>query len=197
MAIHLQKEERLPVHLSELKVCIGWDPNPADDDPPFDLDLSALMLDKNQKIPNEGYFVFYNRLSSQDNSIIHSGDDRTGEMSDGGDDETVSINLARLDPQIREIIFAVTIYQYEHRDDQHFGQVSNSYIRMLDLNTGEEKLRYSLREEYPGESALEYGALVNNHGVWQFEARGIARNGGLRGMLEKYSDLEITAQRSS
>ena len=39
-----------------------------------DADVVSFLLDKNDKLPNEGFFVFYNNLKSSDNSVIHNGD---------------------------------------------------------------------------------------------------------------------------
>ena len=48
-----------------------------------------------------------------------------------GDDEQIMIDLSKVPANIERIAFTVTIYDAEARR-QNFGQVSNSYIRLVD-----------------------------------------------------------------
>lgn len=59
MSINLIKGQRIEIGLSKVGVGLGWDPNEGTGYD-FDLDVSAFMLGENKKIPDEGYFVFYN-----------------------------------------------------------------------------------------------------------------------------------------
>src|SRR5674476_343534 len=127
MAINLQKGQRIGLGLSKVGVGLGWDPNSGTGFD-FDLDASAFMLGQNKKIPQDEYFVFYNNPKSPDGAVESSGDDLTGGNSDG-DDETLTVDISKLDANIQEIIFTVTIHDYEARK-QNFGQVRNSFIRI-------------------------------------------------------------------
>ena len=49
------------------------------------------------------------------------------------------MNLAQVDPKVQEIVFAVSIYEYESRR-QNFGQVRNSFIRIYDAHTNDEAI---------------------------------------------------------
>ena len=69
------------------------------------------MLGANGKIPQEKYFVFYNSLKSADGAVESMGDSRTGKGE--GDDETVTVDLSKVDSAIEEIVFVVTIYEAE------------------------------------------------------------------------------------
>src|SRR5690606_29771682 len=113
MAINLTKGQRIEVGLSKVGVGLGWDPNEGTGFD-FDLDASAFMLAGNKKLPKDEFFVFYNNPKSPDGSVESSGDDLTGGNSDG-DDETLTIDLTKVDPQIQEIIFTVTIHDFETR----------------------------------------------------------------------------------
>ena len=128
MAINLTKGQRIEIGLSKVGVGLGWDPNEGTGFD-FDLDASAFMLGENKKIPKDEFFVFYNNQKSPDNAVQSLGDDLTGGNSDEGDDETLIVDLTKVDPRIQEIIFTVTIYDYENRK-QNFGQVRNSFIRI-------------------------------------------------------------------
>ena len=121
MAISLSKGQKIDVGLTNISVGLGWNPNEGTGSA-FDLDASAFMLNGGRKIPNEGYFVFYNNTDSPDHALHHSGDDPTGGNSEGGDDESISVDLSRLSPDISEILFIVTIHDANSRR-QNFGQV--------------------------------------------------------------------------
>lgn len=183
MAINLVKGQRIDVGLSKVGVGLGWDPNDgtgAD----FDLDASAFMLGDNKKLPKDEFFVFYNNPVSPDGAIESSGDDLTGGNSDG-DDETLTVDLTKVDPQIQEIIFTVTIHEAEQRR-QNFGQVRNSFIRIYNANTNEEIAKYELEEDFSIETAVEFGRLYKRGGEWKFEAMGIGYKGGLQYFVDKY-----------
>lgn len=146
MAITLEKGQRIGIGLSKVSVGLGWDPNEGTGFD-FDLDASAFMLGSNKKIPNDNYFIFYNNPKSPDGAVESTGDDTTGGNSDGGDDETLNVDLQKVDPSIQEILFVATIYKADERK-QNFGQVRNSYIRIYNSITNEEIARYDLDEDF-------------------------------------------------
>lgn len=185
MAINLIKGQRVDIALQMLGVGLGWDPNSNASSHDYDLDASAFMLSANGRIPNDSFFVFYNNLESPDSAVRSSGDDRTGGNSDG-DDETLSVDLGRLDPRIEQIIFTVTIDEAEQRK-QNFGQVRNSFIRIYNTETDEELCKYELTEDFSIETAIEFGRLYKRNGAWKFEAMGVATTGGLNTFVSKYA----------
>lgn len=183
MAINLTKGQRIEVGLSKVGVGLGWDPNEGTGFD-FDLDASAFMLGGNKKLPKDEFFIFYNNPKSPDGAVESSGDDLTGGNSDG-DDETLTIDLSKVDPQIQEIIFTVTIHDFEARR-QNFGQVRNSFIRIYNAQTNEEIAKYELEEDFSIETAVEFGRLYKRNGEWKFEAMGIGYKGGLQYFVDKY-----------
>lgn len=185
--INLEKGQRISMDksLSLVGVGLGWDPNEGSGYD-FDLDASAFMLGSKGKIPADEYFVFYNNPKSPDGSVESTGDDTTGGNSDGGDDETLNVDLTKVDPQIQEIIFTATIYKAAERR-QNFGQVSNSYIRIYDAKTNTEIARYDLDEDFSIETAVEFGRLYRYNGEWKFEAIGNGSKGGMESLVNKYA----------
>lgn len=183
MAINLTKGQRIEIGLSKVGVGLGWDPNEGTGHD-FDLDASAFMLGENKKLPQDDYFVFYNNPKSPDGAVESSGDDLTGGNSDG-DDETITVDLTKVDPKIQEIIFTVTIHDYETRR-QNFGQVRNSFIRIYNAQTNEEIAKYELDEDFSVETAVEFGRLYKRGGEWKFEAMGIGYKGGLQYFVDKF-----------
>ncbi len=184
MAINLKKGDVASVSLSKVCAGLGWDPStvPGVD---FDLDASAFLIGANGKLVNDSFFVFYNNPKSPDGAVESSGDDRTGGNSADGDDETLTMDLAKLDSRVQEIVIVVSIYEHKERK-QNFGQVHNAYIRIYDANTQNEILRYDLEEDYSVESAVEFGRLYRKGGSWEFEALGLASKNGLEGLVNKY-----------
>jgi len=143
------------------------------------------MLGSNHKIPSDDFFIFYNNQKSPDGSVESTGDDLTGGNSDGGDDETINVDLSKLDSRIEEILFTATIYKAEERR-QNFGQVRNSYIRIYNQLTNEEIARYDLDEDFSIETAVEFGRLYRRGDEWKFEAIGNGNKGGLQALVNKY-----------
>lgn len=185
--INLEKGQRISMDkgLTLVGVGLGWDPNEGTGYD-FDLDASAFMLGENGRIPADEYFVFYNNQKSPDGSVESTGDDLTGGNSDGGDDETIDVDLTKVDSKIQEIVFTATIYKAEERK-QNFGQVRNSYIRIYDAKTDTEIARYDLDEDFSIETAVEFGRLYRRSGEWKFEAMGIGNKGGLQSLVNKYA----------
>lgn len=183
--INLHKGDEVDVSLQNVCVGLGWDPNETSGDE-YDLDASAFMLTSKKKLPQDEYFVFYNNLESPDGAVKSSGDDRTGGNSDGGDDETLSVDLSKVNSSVQEILFTVTIHKAEERK-QNFGQVHNAYIRIYNANTDEEIAKYDLEEDFSVETAVEFGRLYRSGKTWKFEALGIGYQGGLQFFVDKYA----------
>lgn len=184
MAINLQKGQRIDIGLSNLTIGLGWDPNEGSG-ADFDLDASAFMINGSRLIPKEEFFVFYGNTDSPDGALHHTGDDPNGGNSDGDDDESIEINLSKVDASIEEILFVVTIHEAESRK-QNFGQVRNSYIRIVNNDNGEEIAKYELEEDFSIETAVEFGRLYRKNGSWKFEASGIGYREDLAFFVEKY-----------
>lgn len=186
MGITLVKGQKINIGLMKVGVGLGWDPNQSGSGYDYDLDASAFMLDSRKKLLMDSYFVFYNNLASPDGAVMSSGDDTTGGNSDG-DDETLIVDLSKANPQVEEIVFVVSIYEYDLRK-QNFGQVRNSFIRIYDAITNEELCKYELGEDFSIETCIEFGRLYRREGQWRFEAMGVGYNGGLQTVLDKYSN---------
>lgn len=189
MAINLQKGQKIDIGLSNISVGLGWDPNEGTG-ASFDLDASAFMIDGARLIPTEGYFIFYGNTDSPDSALHHTGDVTDGVESDGGDDETIRVDLGKVSASIQEILFVVTIHEAVQKR-QNFGQVRNSYIRIVDNTTGNEIAKYELGEDFSIETAIEFGRLYRRNNKWKFEASGIGYKEDLAFFLSKYYKGQI------
>jgi len=189
MAINLQKGQKIELGLTKMTIGLGWDPNEGTGHA-FDLDASAIMIDSDRKLVGDEYFVFYNNLNSPDGALQHTGDDPDGKSSDGDDDEAIVIDLEKVDPRVEEILFVVTIEDFERRK-QNFGMVRNSYIRVVDNHNHQEIAKYELDEDFSIETGVEFGRLYKRNGSWKFEASGIGYRADLGFFLEKYYKGQI------
>lgn len=182
MAINLQKGQRQNINAPKFTVGLGWDTNETSTGLDFDLDASIFLLGENKKLVSDSHFIFYNNLESPDKAVLHTGDNLTGEGD--GDDEQIKIDLTKIDSRIQEIIVVVTIHEADERK-QNFGQVRNSFVRIVNTETNEEILKYELDEDFSIETAVEFGRIYNRNGEWKFEAVG----NGQREGLSKYVSL--------
>lgn len=198
MAITLQKGGNLSLTkeapgLVNAVFGLGWDANPFNGHD-FDLDASALLLGANGKVRSDQDFVFYNQLGDvtgpdgknadpQKASVIHQGDNLTGEGD--GDDEVVKVQLTRVPLDVQKIVFAVSIHDAPQRG-QSFGQVRNAFIRIVDEETGAEVVRYDLTEDYSTETALVFAELYRHGTEWKFRAVGQGYADGLAGIARDF-----------
>jgi tellurium resistance protein TerD len=168
--------------LTAVTVGLGWDVRTTTGTD-FDLDASALLLDTTGKVVSDKHFVFFNNLKSPDGSVEHTGDNLTGEGE--GDDEAIKVNLATVPAEVDKIIFPVSIYDAETRQ-QSFGQVRNAFIRVVNQAGGSEIARYDLTEDASTETAMVFGELYRNGAEWKFRAVGQGYASGLRGIAQDF-----------
>ena len=184
MAINLQKGQRENINAPKFTIGLGWDTNSSSTGSGFDLDASVFILGENKKLVSDAHFVFFNNLKSPDDSVIHTGDNLTGDGD--GDDEQIKIDLTKINSAVKEICIVVTIHEAEARK-QNFGQIRNSFIRIVDDSNNIELVKYELEEDFSIETAVEFGRIYNKDGQWKFEAIGMGQKGGLEDFLNKYN----------
>ncbi len=168
--------------LTAVIVGLGWDPRTTSG-ADFDLDASALMCNTSGKILSDRHFVFFNNLTSPDDSVEHSGDNLTG--GGDGDDEQIKVNLAAIPAECDKVVFPVSIYEAESRG-QNFGQVRNAFIRIVNQSGGIEIARYDLSEDASSETAMVFGELYRNGSEWKFRAVGQGYAAGLKGIARDF-----------
>jgi len=168
--------------LNRILIGLGWDTR-STDGADFDLDASLFMLNAEGRVRSDADFIFYNNLKSQDGSVEHQGDNRTGQGE--GDDEKINIDLAKVPADVKTIAITVTIDEADTRR-QNFGQVSDAYIRILDKVTGNEIARFDLTEEASSNTAMIFGELYRNGADWKFRAVQQGFNDGLAGLCRMY-----------
>lgn len=188
MPINLTKGEKISLtkdnpSLSKITVGLGWDVNKYSGGAEFDLDASVFVCGQNGKCRTEKDFIFYKNLDSVDGAVHHTGDNKTG--AGDGDDEAIQIDLNRVAADVQKIAITVTIYDANNRR-QNFGQVSNSYVRVVDDVTGNEIVRFDLGEDFSIETAIVAGEIYRHNGEWKFNAIGAGFQGGLAALCKNY-----------
>lgn len=162
--------------LSKLHFGLGWDPIKKEKKgflsslfggitDSIDLDASCMMLDVNGKNIDEVWFC---HLKSKCRSVIHSGDNLTGEGD--GDDEVIKVDLTKLPFEVEYLVFTVNSFR-----GQTFNDVDNAFCRVLDQNN-QELARYQLTEQGP-HTGIIIATLKRNGGSWDFTAQGFPCNG--------------------
>lgn len=193
MAISLQKGQKISLTkesagLSRLIVGLGWDeveqkrrgffaPKPQD----IDCDATAFLL-KDGKLTDKSDIVYFGNLTHKSNSVIHMGDNLTGEGE--GDDEQIAVDLSMVPKEYDRIVVVVNIYQAEKRN-QHFGLIKNAFIRIVDARNNQELCKYNLSENYDGMTAMIFGEIYRHEAEWKFSAIGQATNDGSIGELAR------------
>ncbi|WP_432355984.1 TerD family protein [Sporosarcina sp. A2] len=188
MAITLSKGQKIDLTktnpgLVRGVIGLGWDTNKYSGSKEFDLDASAFLVDENNRCQNDTDFIFYNNLEHPSKSVIHTGDNRTGEGD--GDDEQVIVDFSKIPAYVNRIGITVTIHDAPERS-QNFGQVSNAFVRLSDEATGEELLRFDLGEDFSIETAVVFCELYRHGDEWKFNAIGSGFSGGLEALCRNY-----------
>ncbi|WUH94070.1 tellurium resistance TerZ family protein [Streptomyces sp. NBC_00433] len=101
----------------------------------IDLDASAVLFADKQPVD----VVFFRHLTSDDGSVRHTGDNLVGGVGQGGDDESIVVDLSRVPVHVDQIIFTVNSFT-----GQTFAEVENAFCRLVDETNGQELARYTL-----------------------------------------------------
>ena len=187
MAISLQKGGNVNLSkeaptMTKMVVGLGWDVR-ATDGAAFDLDAVAFVLKADGKVRADSDFIFFNNKQNAEGSVVHGGDNRTGEGD--GDDETVIIDLSKMPADAEKVAVCVTIYDADNRR-QNFGQVSRAYVRVVNDAGQQEVARYDLSEDGSVETAMIFGEVYRHNGEWKFKAIGQGFKGGLGPLAASY-----------
>jgi tellurium resistance protein TerZ len=133
----------------------------------IDLDASAVLFAGQEPVD----VVFFQHLVSKDGSVRHTGDNLVGGAGQGGDDESILVDLPRLPAHVDQIVFTVNSFT-----GQTFAEVQNAFCRLIDESTGQELARYTLSGG--GSHTAQIMAKVHRSGGnWNMSAIGEPANG--------------------
>lgn len=175
--------------LSQLQFGLGWDPikkkgllggifGGSDS---IDLDAGCVLMDSTGKTIDT---VWFRKLKSTCGSVVHSGDNLTGEGD--GDDEVINVYLSKLSPNVEYLAFTVNSFR-----GQTFNDVANAFCRVVD-QSNKELARYQLTEQ-GSHTGIVIASLHRNNGNWDFTAHGHACRG--RTIDDMHADIVATVVR--
>ncbi|MFF2376857.1 TerD family protein [Streptomyces xiamenensis] len=133
----------------------------------IDLDASAVLYAGTESKD----VVFFQKLTSDDGSVIHTGDNVVGGAGQE-DDESIIVDLARLSAAVDTIVFTVNSFT-----GQTFAEVENAFCRLVDENTGEELARYTLAGGGAHTAQIMAKVSRGDGGEWQMTAIGEPASG--------------------
>jgi len=154
--------------LGRLTMGLGWDKKPGagfigTGAPDVDLDASAVQYAGEQLFD----LAFFNHLETRDGSVTHLGDNISGRGD--GDDEQITVDLAKVFPRVDTMLFLVSSYQGHSLEF-----VRNAYCRLV-AEDGKEIARFTLTEGVP-RTGFMMAKMFRDGDQWRLKAigRGVA-----------------------
>lgn len=153
-----------------------------------DLDASVILLDAQGNHVDTVYFGHKDAPG-----IHHSGDDLVGDADgdDGMDNETISVQLSKIDSRVEHVFFVLNSYR-----NQKFDKIPYIGIRIYTSPNNQPKIRvndpvnvlasYSLKsdsDDFNGKLSVILGEAYRRSGEWKFKAIGeFGMDGGSSGI---------------
>lgn len=179
MGISLQKGQKISLEkdggtgLSHVVMGLGWDAARdektgflgrlfgAGEGESIDLDASCLLFDEQGQLLDA---VWFRQLCSKDGSIVHTGDNRTGDGE--GDDEQIKVDLAKVPAHVKSLVFTVNNYT-----GQDFSRVENAFCRIVNGANQAEIARYDLSCQ-GSHNAMVMAKVYRHNNAWKMHAIG-------------------------
>lgn len=182
MAINLQKGQRINLEKNNgaklQSICVGINWGAIEKRGLFgkskeavDLDASCILYDANKAVSE---VVYFGNLRSKNKSVIHSGDDLTGDVDgdDGLDNEVITVDLSKLDASINYVAFVLNSFK-----GQDFGSIPFASLRIYEGSPSrviEVFAKYDIAngEGFAGHVSMVMGVFYKRNGEWKFNAIG-------------------------
>ncbi|MFF2846451.1 TerD family protein [Streptomyces sp. NPDC058001] len=175
MSVNMSKGQQISLSKSDggaltvVRMGLGWQAAPRKGffgklagNREIDLDASAVLFAGQEFVD----VVFFQHLVSNDGSVRHTGDNLVGGAGQGGDDESIVVDLERLPAHVDGVVFTVNSFT-----GQTFEEVQNAFCRLVDETNGQELARYTLTGG--GHHTAQIMAKVHRSGSgWQMAAIG-------------------------
>lgn len=181
MSVSLNKKQSVSLEktsggLTRVFMGLGWDAAKAKggffgklfgaEPESIDLDASCLLLDEKKNIVDT---VWFRQLKSRDGSVVHSGDNLTGDGD--GDDEVISVDLTKLPSKVKHLVFVISSFR-----GQTFDKIDQASCRLVDQTTNTELASYTLSGKNPYTAQVMVQVYKEN-GIWTMQAIGESTNG--------------------
>lgn len=188
MAVSLQKGQKISLSkeaggtLTQVRLGLGWDVAQAPQEKKsgflgklfgggsgsdsIDLDASCIMFDS-KKQPVDA--IWFGQLQSKDGSVLHNGDNRTGDGD--GDDEVISVDLSKIPANVVSLVFTVNSFT-----GQTFESVANAFCRIVNASGNVEVARYNLSAQ-GSHTAMVMAKVYRHNDEWKMHAIGETASG--------------------
>lgn len=146
---------------------------------PQDADISCFGVDENNQLSDDRYFVFYNQKQSPEGAVRMLG-------PQGGDTERFAVDLSRLPPAIRRLLFVTTL------DPDQAGtmaRVTQGHLQVLANGQPVAVFRFA-GADFAQEKAIIIAEIYFKE-VWRFGAVGQGFEGGLSALLKQFGGEEV------
>ncbi|MCK4494619.1 MAG: TerD family protein [Methylococcales bacterium] len=182
MAISLQKGQRISLAKegSNLtKMCVGVNWGAIEKKGLFgkkkkqavDLDASVGFFSDDKQLIDK---IFFGKLVSSCGSIVHSGDDLTGDMEgdDGLDNEVIVVDLTKIPAHVAQVVFVLNSFQ-----GHDFASIPFASIRIYEGTpdrVDEIFATYDIANDasFSGKVSMIMGKLYRHSGAWKFTSIG-------------------------
>lgn len=142
--------------------------------------FAAILCDAGGRAASDRDFVFFNQLSSSEQSVQQL------EAALGGDREQLMIELAAVPAAVHRIV-AVLYVNEGPAQRRTLGQLRSCVIRVLDAADNRELVRSEdLAPAFSTETAVVLGEVYRHDGGWKFKVLGQGYAHGIAGIATDY-----------
>lgn len=183
MGINLQKGQRINLEKSNgsklQNICVGINWGAIEKKGFFgnlkkeavDLDASCALFDDNKNLID---VIYFGKLRTSDRSIVHSGDDLTGDMGgdDGLDNEIITVDFTKLSPSVSHVAFVLNSFR-----GHDFGTIPFASIRIYEgtptrVNEVFATFDIANGSGFSGHVSMVMGVFYKKNSEWKFNAIG-------------------------
>lgn len=142
--------------------------------------FAAILCGPGGRARSDQDFVFFNQLSSPDQSVQQL------ERALGGDNEQIEVDLTAVPAEIDRIV--VVLYVNEGPAQRRtLGQLRSCVIRVLNAADNRELVRSEeLASALDAETAVALGEVYRHEGGWKFKVLGQGYSRGVAGIAADY-----------
>jgi tellurium resistance protein TerD len=145
--------------------------------------VAALMCDARSKVLSDDYFVFFNQLTSPDESVSQR------DAALGHDVEQIEVELEAVPRAVERIVVVVYINEGVAQR-RTLGQLRECVIRVINGKDNAELVRSeNIAPSLTSETAAVLGELYRHDGNWKFKVIG---DGYAKGIVGIASDYGVT-----
>ncbi len=156
--------------------------------PAFDADVSCLLV-RTDKSKNE--MIYYGALTSKCHSVEHTGDNLTGAddavsgVDVNEDDETILVNLSKLDADVEKVVFFTNIHDAANRS-QNFGTTGTMGARLYNNEDAHIFMEADLMEDNSTNTSMLIGEFYRKDTAWKYKNMAQGGNQTLQEFADSY-----------